>query len=311
MKNILLVVVVISFLVFSIGIVKLSKDKSNGNGDNRLVDVCLNYIDDGNYQKAIEVGRKIIALDSFSVDGYFCLGIAYTETGQVNSAIESLKKVENLTRDENVLVYVYALLSKNYPLKGDLDNAFVYGNRALGLAEKLGEDDLKASILNNIGLVLMYKKEFDKALSYFEESLKLQTNEIEKAFIYNNIALIYFSKKNYDKSIEYYKKSIKMLEKNKAYAQSGSFMLNLGLLYMELKDYVNARYYLDEGLIKVKESGNKYYEASGYSYLGLYYKNIRNIELSRSYFEKAYQIYESIGAKNDAELILKELKYLK
>jgi tetratricopeptide (TPR) repeat protein len=50
---------------------------------------------------------------------------------------------------------------------------------------------MQASALNNIAGIYLNKGELDKALGYYEESLRLQTDEKEKATTYNNIAIIY------------------------------------------------------------------------------------------------------------------------
>jgi tetratricopeptide (TPR) repeat protein len=54
---------------------------------------------------------------------------------------------------------------------------------------------MQAAVLNNIaGMIYRNKGELDKALGYYEESLRLQTDEKEKATTYNNIAIIYVDK---------------------------------------------------------------------------------------------------------------------
>jgi tetratricopeptide (TPR) repeat protein len=57
------------------------------------------------------------------------------------------------------------------------------------------------------------KGELDKALGYYEESLRLETDEKEKATTYNNIALIYDRKGDYQKAVEYFQKAIEISER--------------------------------------------------------------------------------------------------
>jgi tetratricopeptide (TPR) repeat protein len=70
-----------------------------------------------------------------------------------------------------------------------LDDALLYYSRSLSLAKDLGNRSVQASILNNLAGIYGKKDELDKALGFYEEFLRLQTNEKAKAPIYNNIAL--------------------------------------------------------------------------------------------------------------------------
>lgn len=265
---------------------------------------CFNYLKAGDYQRAIKSGKKAVALYPRSLDAYFCLGRAYSKTGQINLAIENLKKAEALATKDNDLMHIYHWLGLAYKDKGDLDNAILYHSRSLDLAKKLGDRELEAAGLNNIGLIYHDKGEYDKALRYYEESLRLKTDEREKAPIYNNIATIYSDKKDYKKAIEYYKKAVEIGERYGDYHGSGKTMLNLGDTYREIKDFGNALFYLEEGLKRVKKVGDKHWEGIGYVYIGLYYRDSGDKKLAKEYLNRALEIFKSIGAESDVFWVL-------
>jgi tetratricopeptide (TPR) repeat protein len=112
----------------------------------------------------------------------------------------------------------------------------------------------------------------DKALSYYEESLRLKTDEKEKAPTYNNIALIYDKKGNYQKAVEYLKKAIEIGERYGDYHGVSMWKLNLGNTYRKMKDYEKAEKYILEGLEGVKKVGDKYWEATDINILVGYTK---------------------------------------
>ncbi|WP_353684560.1 tetratricopeptide repeat protein [Thermodesulfovibrio sp. 3907-1M] len=271
------------------------------------IDKCFNYFKAGDYHRAIESGKKAVKLYPRSVYAYFCLGIAYIETGDINLAIEALKKTEAYAVRDDELMVIYNNLGSAYSYKGDLDNALLYYSRSLDLAKKLGKRDFEATNLNDIALIFHKKGELDRALKYFEEALKLENNEKYKTHTYNNIAAVYCDKKDYKKAIEYFKKAIEINERHGDYHNSGKIMLNLGWTYLEIKDFENAYFYLDEGLKRVKKVGDKYWEAYGYRYFGRYYLNKEDRELAREYLNKAYNLYKSIGAEMDAQAVLLDL----
>ena len=77
-----------------------------------------------------------------------------------------------------------------------------------------------------------------------------------------------------------------------------------------MKDYENAEKYLSEGLEGVKKVGDKYWEATGYEYLGRLYRDKGDKKTAKEYFTLAYNLYKSIGAEGDAQSVLNEMDIL-
>jgi tetratricopeptide (TPR) repeat protein len=146
----------------------------------------------------------------------------------------------------------------------------------------------------------------DKALGYYEESLRFQTDEKEKATTYNNIAIIYDQKGDYQKAVEYFQKAIEISERYGDYHTASIIKINFGDTYRKMKDYKKAEKYLLEGLEGVKKVSDKYWEATAYANLSLLYKNQGNKTKAEEYFIRAYQLYKSIGAEKSAKGILYE-----
>jgi tetratricopeptide (TPR) repeat protein len=99
---------------------------------------CAYYLNARDYQRAIEAGKRAVELYSKNVDAYFCLGVAYYQTGKIDLAIDNLKKAESYATKDGDLMVIYHFLGLAYETKGDLDNAFFYYSKSRNLAEKLG-----------------------------------------------------------------------------------------------------------------------------------------------------------------------------
>ena len=193
---------------------------------------------------------------------------------------------------------------------GYLDDALLYFSRSLILARDLGNRSMQASVLNNIAVIYDDKGELDKALGYYEESLRLKTDEKAKATTYNNIATIYDKKGNYQKAVEYFQKAIEIGERYGDYHQVSQRKLNLGNTYRKMKDYEKAEKYILEGLEGVRKVGDKYWEAYGYKSLGWLYKDKGDKKTAKDYLTRAYDLYKSIGAERDAEEVLSYIQKL-
>ena len=274
------------------------------------IEDCYTYIDVSDYQRAIETGKRAVKLYPKNVDAYICLGKAYSETGQIDLAIDTFKKAEFYATKDKDLIYIYNELGLNYDTKGDLDNAFFYYSKSLNLVKKLGNRKMEASALNNIAVIFYRKGDLNRALEYFKESLNLKTDEKDKATTYHNIGSIYNKKEDYNKAIEYYKKALDIYERYGEYKESGSTMLDLGNTYRKIKDFENAYYYLSEGLKRVEKVGDKYWIGKGFKYLGLYFRDKGDITSAREYLNKAYETFKSIGEEKDASDVLKILSKL-
>jgi len=165
------------------------------------------------------------------------------------------------------------------------------------------------------------------------------------ALTYENKALLYKNKGALGKAVEYFQKAIEIGEmyenyylpykgRLNLYHLASKVKLNLGDTYRRVKDYEKAEKYLLEGLEGLKKVRDKYWEATGYKYLGwLYrdkmdkktaqnyltryrdldwlYKNKRGKNTAEDYLIRAYTLYKSIGEEKEAKEVLSDIRELK
>ncbi|MFN7065821.1 MAG: tetratricopeptide repeat protein [Aquificaceae bacterium] len=199
------------------------------------------------------------------------VGRAYYETGELNLALEYLKKAEALTINKEDLSAIYKLLGEITHKIGDLGSALYYYSRQLALNRELGDKEGKGVALNNIAEISRRKEEYDKSLGYSQEALILIMDDKNKASAYNNIALVYSDKGEYDKAIEYLQKVNSFLEKEEDCHGVAQSLLKLGDIYRKAKNYKLAEKYLKEGLSRIQRVGDKYWEAVGYESMAWLY----------------------------------------
>jgi tetratricopeptide (TPR) repeat protein len=271
---------------------------------------CENLYIAGDYERAIEAGKVAVEKDPNNLKAHYCLGRTYYKIGEFKLALEHMKKAESLTSDKRSLMHIYNWLGMIYERIGYLDDALFYFSRGLNLARHLGNRNMQTLVLNNIAGIYGDKGELDKALGYYEETLRLQIGEREKAGTYNNIATIYYKKSDYQKAVEYFQKAIEISERYGYYHEASIIKLNLGNTYRKMKDYEKAEKYILEGLEGVKKVGDKYSEATGYVYLGLLYRDKGDEKTAKDYFTRAYDLFKSIGTEGKAEKVLSYIREL-
>ncbi len=295
---------VLSTMFVALALVGCSSSKASD------IQACVNQFSAGNYQKAIQYGEKAAKEFPKNPRVYFCLGRAYAKVGQLDKAIENLKKASQYQTNPKELMYVYNWLGVEYDNKGDFNKALSYDQKNLQLAKQLKDVDAERYALVNMAVVFREKGDDAKALKYYKKAIGIENSASGLGPLYNNIALIYQLHHNYKKAIEYYKKAL-IYAKNEHCHSIGVYLLNLGNAYRAMKDYKDAKLYLKQGLEEVKKAGDKLWEATGYKYLGWYYEDKGNKTLARKYLTKALSMFKTLGDNEEASAVVKDLASIK
>jgi tetratricopeptide (TPR) repeat protein len=272
------------------------------------VDKCITYNNIGNYTKAIEFGELAVKKYPKNPEAYLCLGEAYLRTGKIKLAYENFKKTISYTNDKEELMYNYRYIGKFLHEVGRLNDSLLYYNKALNLAKDLGDKTMQIFIIDEIAEIYEDKGDLDKALSYYMKPLSLEIDEKEKVGVYNNVANIYAKKGDYQKAIEYHRKAIEIDEIYNLDIGTAKHKLDFGETYRKIKDYRNAEKYLSEGLEIAKKVGDKFWEATGYRYLGNLYRDKGDKETAKEYYIRAYKLYKTTFAEEDAQGVLNDIK---
>jgi serine phosphatase RsbU (regulator of sigma subunit) len=159
---------------------------------------------------------------------------------------KSLKIFEE-AGDKNKQSVLLGNIGNIYNSLSQTDQALVYFRKGLVLSKGVGNVSLEANSLANIGVIKFDINQYDSALFYFYETEKilLKNNLLyDLGAVYNNIGKTLVSKKEYVKAIEYYEKGLQnriQFEDEFGIALSNS---NIASLYIIQKDYDKALNYL-------------------------------------------------------------------
>jgi tetratricopeptide (TPR) repeat protein len=274
------------------------------------INKCWEFLGAWEFRKAIEAGKLAVEKYPKNSDAYYCLGEAYINVGELKLAYENMKKAESLTNNKKDLMYIYNKIGQILNMAHYSDDALVYYNKSLNLAKDLNNKNMQGIVLKNIADVYYYdKKEFDKALDYYEKSLKnLQTNKSSKAAIYTNAAFIYKKKGDYQKAVKYFQKAIEIDEEYESYDSVSINKLNIGNVYREMGDYSNAEKYLLEVVGDTIKRRNRWLEARSYRYLGWLYRDKGDKKAAKDYYNRAYNLFKDMLLDSEAEEVLNDLK---
>jgi len=220
----------------------------------------------------------------------YLLGKAMREHGKSSNSIlyieRSLlifKQLNDFIRISNCLNEL-GITSKNL---GEFQKALGYYFEALEVAEIHNYEQGEIRALSNISVILIFQKDYEKAIEYLTKSLAMQKDEAKKNTIYNNLGIAYRALNKTDEALIYYNKSIESSKLAKDIYWQASSLNNIGVIFSESGEYDKALdYFLKVEEIE-KQTGNKKGLIGTYINIGVIKRGILQYEDAITWFQKA------------------------
>jgi signal transduction histidine kinase len=133
----------------------------------------------------------------------------------------------------------------------DLNGSIDLLTSILPIAKRNHFIEEEKKILNALAVTHTFRAEYDQALKYHFESLKIRESEGRKdeiSIAFNNIGVVYYKLRNHRKALEYYLKCIELKKSINYTDDLDRNFINTGLCYNNLGDYSKARSYIRQGM---------------------------------------------------------------
>jgi tetratricopeptide (TPR) repeat protein len=173
------------------------------------------------------------------------------------------------------------------------------------------DDDEKANIFHQRGLIKYYQGEYDDAIKFYEESLKIRrknhsSEDSNLAECYNDFGLVYHKRGEYSTALEYYQKALEMRKKtlplnSPDVAESYN---NIAATYDRMGEDSEAISYYEQALKIYKKTlpPNHPDLAASHNNIGLVYSKIGDHSKAVSSLENALKIFQKILPPNHPDL---------
>lgn len=229
----------------------------------------------------------------------------YYSTVSIDSALKyGNKAVLASTKlgDSTLIAQVYSDIGAVYFRKGNFQNSKENYLKAYKIRKAIKDDKGLAKINNNLaniyeknGQYKMAMATFLDALQYFESINDDKNSHIIKG----NIGLILLKLKNYPKAFTYINDVVEFQEENKATAELCVSCLNLGNVYLQMNDTVNALKQYGKSLKYCTLVGNKKGMASGYNNIGSIKTEQKKSKDALAFYEKSKKTREQLNSDID------------
>ena len=166
-------------------------------------------------------------------DIYLQKGIAFIQAGQYIGALRELLEAEKNAPDDPEIRYYLGIA---YLGRGLKDQAMEQFQKAVSLKKDYSEAH------NYIGVMQMDAGEWQKAIDSFDRALNNPVY-LTPAFALYNSGQAYYNLKNYDRALSRYQQA---LSQDGVAAWQPQIELNIGLVYLKKSDPVRAREHLEK-----------------------------------------------------------------
>jgi len=147
----------------------------------------------------------------------------------------------------------------------------------------------------NLGVLSRQRGEYDKALEYYHQALRVKEelgDVAGTANIYNNLTANYHERGDFGAALDYCRKSIEIYERIDDYSGLALGMMNLGCIYVDQGNYTEAQAAFQQSLAVCEE--REYEDVRAYNLV-----NLAELELQRGEIEEAENY--ALGALEQAK----------
>ncbi|GAB4044142.1 tetratricopeptide repeat protein [Spirosoma litoris] len=188
-------------------------------------------------------------------------------------------------------------------------------------AEQLNQDVLRKDIspelnsqaLNGLGLIGLYIGDYETALSYLQDSLRIRQQIGDKhgeGATLNNISQIYDARGDYETTLSYLQDSLRIRQQIGDKHGEGVTLNNLATTAYAKGDYETALSYLQDSLRICQQIGDKNGEGKILNNISQIYDARGDYETALSYLQDSLRICQQIGDKKGEGTLLNNISQI-
>jgi tetratricopeptide (TPR) repeat protein/DNA-binding PadR family transcriptional regulator len=209
-------------------------------------------------------------------------------------------------KDDTACAQAYYKIAAIHYRKGDLDKALDVNEKSFEILKDIDEPFELAKLYNNIGVIHWKLGSFEKSSDNYSKSMKIAEELGDKrgvARALNNLGILHWENDDLDNAIEFYQKSLEITNELGDMQTEAILFDNLGEAFRKKGDVKKAQSYYEKSLKLSQKLGFRWQIAEVFRNMGKLYED----EEGKKYLKKAFDMFETLGAKKDAEDIKQKL----
>lgn len=174
-----------------------------------------------------------------------------------------------------------------------------YHLQAEELLKTIGQNNMRASNLNDLGLLLLLNNQGKEAKQSYLEAIEIYTNNNDQkglAYTYGNLGHLYEKSSDYDSAFFFQAKAMKALELIKDLDGIALIHENLGSIYEDKEQYDIAYLHFSKALERFKVNDNASMLIDAYNNMGDVLRKTGRYQEALVYTQKAVQLSDKMKA---------------
>lgn len=181
-------------------------------------------------------------------------------------------------------------------LKGKIKEGLENVEEAIRIYRKLKLPEKEAKASNNYGIILYYNNQLDKALFWFNNTLKLSTsqNSTYNISALGNSALIFRARGEMQKALDFITRGYNLATKISLNRAISTFQNNMADTLRSMGNYVESKKNYEEALLRAREANDK--RNIGMLSIGYanYWIELGDLVQGFEYLKDGFQIYDEM-----------------
>ena len=194
--------------------------------------------------------------------------VAVAQPGRFDSRLkDSLLKINAAYKKQDSLKVTYLIgLLRQYAFQQDYEKVELFGTEAIAIAKTLSPTVLLYKVYYRLALAYHSNEKFLPAVNYYSKALETarQRNDIYAMEAVNvNLSALYAAIPDYSKALETNQEAVRLSEKAGDQETISNSYMNLGLLYLDMRNPVSATIFIKKALrIFLNDSSKSLYGCS-------------------------------------------------
>nr|MDO8113972.1 tetratricopeptide repeat protein [Candidatus Sigynarchaeota archaeon] len=197
--------------------------------------------------------------------------------------------------------------------KQQYETALLRFELALEKSFLLGSDKDAIVVNEYLGKIYDLTKKPDNAIQYYKNNLDLYQDMHDQkgaASCLNKIGQLFFAKGDFNAALNYHMKSIEICKELDDKEGEAIALKNIGMIHTKLGNHVLALRAHTASLDLKRKIGDRRGEALSLYYMGQSEADAGVFDKARDNFEKALEIFQNMGLKDDVKKVQRELEEL-
>lgn len=228
--------------------------------------IAANHLSQGQYKDALE---------------------KFTSAYQIADSLKLYGKLINLSLN----------IGTTFLYNEELDKAIEYFEKVIAQSDTTSITIAYASALNNMGSCYSRMAKHEKALEYFERALPAYlklNNKLLIAQVYTNLGQSHFFLDNNELATKYLQNAIRLNRNNKSQNQLIVNLVLLARLDISQKNFIQAKYHLDEALELTNRFNINYNKTDLYKTYSFYFTSTNQFKRALDYKQRELNIKDSL-----------------